>query len=312
MCFYRWNPEFNKPYDVPLTDLQRQITSAKQRGCDHVVAVGWGEPTLYSHLPELVAWLKAVGMTSSAIVNGMVSPERAEELFNVGLNHFHVSVHGLGDTLNKIAGVDVAAKYQERFKQYLKDSKRPWRTNTSIQQDNYKELASIVTNIIDHGAFHVVLLGFLPHYEWRNRSTLVAVHPADLRPYLQQAIDICLARNTYVTLRYHPFCHIDKKYWPYITNARYVLYDPWEWDYGNCGKNDNDLWRAAVEMGNSVAIHGAPCSDCTAQLHCGGWNKTYAGAFQGAGLRAITDLAVLREPGAYFDENPVNRLLGYV
>lgn len=316
MCFYRWKPDFNQAYDVPLQNLQTQIDAAKNRGCNHVVAVGWGEPTLYREITELIKYTQSVGMSFSAIVNGMLNPTRAEELFLSGLDHFHVSVHGLWETLNKIAGVTGAASMQERFKDYLKDSKRPWRTNTTLQLDNYKELPKIVEDVIEHGAFHVVLLGFLPHYEWGgDRARDVSVSPADLRPYVQKALDICIDAGVCTTLRYHPFCHTNPKYWPYITNARYVLYDPWEWDYGNCGKNDDDLWKAALGLGESVAVQDAPCAQCAVRMHCGGWNKVYAAAHGGAGLIAIPRIEVpaesINSPGYYFEQNPVNSLSGF-
>jgi MoaA/NifB/PqqE/SkfB family radical SAM enzyme len=300
----------------------QQVREGKDRGCDHSVIVGWGEPTLWPHLVPWVEAVKNEGMTSSIITNGTADPEYYQDLFDAGINHLHLSIHGIGSVINKISGSSAAAGKQMAIMEYLKETKLPWRSNTTLQQDNYKQLPEIVQTIIDHGAYHVVLLNFLPHYEWSDPEKLrqVAVDPRVLAPLMEQCIDMILDAGRFVTLRYFPMCHLKPKYWPYVTNARYVLYDPGEWDNGHCGEQLAKLWRSACELGDGVAITTSPCLSCALRIHCGGWNKIYASGFDGAGLTPL-DISIASildlgreffDPGYLFDQNPFNATRGYV
>lgn len=311
-CFYRYRADFNTDYHSTRDQIRGELEKAKARGCNHSVLVGWGEPTLYAHLDEWQQDCNAIGFTTSMITNGLVSTKRAEELFIRGLDHLHVSVHGEGETLNTILECSQASRIQDKLLEWLKAGGYPWRSNTTLQQENYRVLPHIVEHIVEHGCKHVVLLGFLPHYEWKNRLREVAVHPGILRPYIEAAAKVALDAGAMLTIRYHPMCHLSPELWKYVVNARYVLYDPWEWDYGHAGDTEASLWAAAVhEIGDSVAIKGTPCSKCELQMHCGGWNKVYAAGFEGAGLQAQTGTEIPDKPGWLHDQNPANRAKGY-
>jgi MoaA/NifB/PqqE/SkfB family radical SAM enzyme len=239
-----------------------------------------------------------------------------EILFFEGLNHLQISIHNLGTALDKIMEYRGAGRKQEELLSWLNSNSLPFRTNTALQQFNYKMIPEITDYLIDKGAFHISLLGFLPHYEWKQHAAEVAVHPAALRPFIEAAAENLIASGVYFTIRYHPFCHLSPQYWKYVVNAHYVLYDPWEWDYGYYNPNPDKVWPAARAMGESVAIQGYPCTECCMRLHCGGWNRFYAEAFQEIGLSPITMAPfecwpVRNTPGGLHDLNPANRLQGY-
>lgn len=313
-CFYRWNDDFNTPYDKPIPEMESELQEASRRGCDHAVAVGWGEPGLYKHMEHFIKFSADLGMTTSIITNGSLSSNRYARMYDWGLNHLHVSVHGIGDTLDKIAGAQHAGTIQARTLKWLKEEEKPFRTNTTIQQDNYAMLPEIITHIVEHGAYHCVLLGFLPHYQWQDPTKMkqVAIHPKELKPYIEEATQLLENTATYCTIRYQPLCHLSKQYWKYVTNALYVLYDPWEWDYGHCGKDDEHFMLEAVKMARSVAVDGEPCSGCTARVHCGGWNRHYANGFNGAELQAQDIPAIEQDAGYFFTQNPINSRKGWI
>lgn len=312
-CFYRYAPDFNTPYDKPLVEVTKELDKAKARGCNHAVAVGWGEPGLYKELVPWIQYATSIGMTSSIITNGTLPVSLYDGMYKAGLDHLHMSCHAVGPLLDHIAEKAESDKRQMATKEWLAQNNLPWRANITLQSHNYKELPAIAENLIANKCYHIVLLGFLPHYEWGNRVTEIAVHPAELRPYIEKTLDIILSAGVYTTLRYHPFCHLDAKYWKYVVNARYVLFDPWEWDYDAHNSNIEKVWQAAVAMGNSVSIQTPPCSECDLQMHCGGWNRVYAGAFKGANLTAVKGLSAAEKVrGYYHDQNPVNLLKGWI
>jgi hypothetical protein len=113
------------------------------------------------------------------------------------------------------------------------------------------------------------------------------------------------------TIRYHPMCILPPDLRRFVVNARYVLYDPWEWDYDSCGLDPERLWHRALDFGNSVANIGHPCNNCGLFMHCGGWNKTYINAFNGAGLSSCVAAAETQVPGYMHDQNPANHEKGY-
>ena len=323
-CFHRWKPTFNADEHRTIESVATEIDAAIARGCDHSVLVGEGEPTLWRGLFEFIQYCKDKGITSSVITNGTCSIEKAARMYETGLNHLHVSAHGMGETLDRIAGVPGAGIKQSALIEWLGESGLPWRSNATLQLENYKELPKITDYMITNGCRHIVYLGFLPHYEWNDPEKLrtVAVHPAELRPYLEESIGIIEDTNSkktrsiddpqiLTTIRYHPMCHIEPRYWKYIVNARYVLYDPWEWDYEYLGLDDKSFWEAAKGIGGTVSVNGPPCIKCDLLLHCGGWNKHMVKGFNGAGLDAKLLMPKLTEPGAIHDQNPANHAKGY-
>ncbi len=314
-CFYRYGPDFNTKYDKPVDKILSEALEGKRKGCDSVVITGFGEPMLHPEIKEICKTISQE-MTLSIITNGGLPLKYYQDCLEY-IDHLHISVHGIGKTLNEIAENPSAGKMQKELLEYLGgqfNPPMPWRSNTTLQKSNYKQLPEIAKFIGDHNARHFVSLGFLPHYEWKDRLKEVAVHPAELRPYIQRAIDTALDMNMYATIRYQPMCHLSPKYWKYVVNARYVVYDPFEWTYYlQPDATVGDMWINALNVGGSVAIQGDPCNECILQLHCGGWNKVYAAGFGGADLRAVTEIPdeykeVINIPGGLHDMNPVNSI----
>jgi MoaA/NifB/PqqE/SkfB family radical SAM enzyme len=264
----------------------------------------------------IIKEISRLGMHSNIITNGTLPIEQYESVFLAGLNHLQISVHNLGLGLDLVTGVPDSGTRQARLLEWLHTTRRPFRTNTTMQKLNYKRLPQIAEYLCVMKAFHVALLGFLPHYEWKEYLDEVAVHPALLRPYIEQAAAIMEEQGMLFTIRYHPLCHLSPKYWKYVVNARYVLFDPWEWDYGWFHLDLAVVREHAMQLGESVAIQGVPCSQCKMRLHCGGWNRHYAVAFDGADLVPITKVPyeydhVFRREGGLHDMNPANGLKGF-
>ena len=313
-CFYRRNPKLHQAIDTPMPEIEARLEQAQAGGLDHAVMVGYGEPMLCKNTPEIVRMAREMGMAVSMITNGTAGVERYQPLFDDGLDHLHISSHGTGDTLTAITGDRAAFAAQEELKQWLGRKGLSYRMNVAVQQMNYRQLPEICAHEFEAGAWHVVLLGFLPHYEWKDHVTEIAVHPAILRPWLEEAAYLLLNLHVNFSIRYHPFCHIDPSLWPYVTNARHVFMDPFEWNYTLSARDPQAVWRASVECGESFACK-EPCRECLAYRHCGGWNRTMAAAFKGADLQPIREMPceyeqVWAREGGLFDLNPVNSHCG--
>lgn len=316
-CFYLRNPRFHKPEDIPVGDVKAKIDVARSGGLDHVVMVGYGEPSLASTTLELLLYCREVGMATSMITNASTGLERFQNAFACGLDHLHISSHGTEAVLGSICGMRDAWRRQQEVKDWLAAEGLPYRMNLAMQRLNLDDIEASVAQEIAHGCRHYVFLGFLPHYEWAGDRALVrsvAVPPAELRPRIEAGADALLAAGVPMTIRYHPMCHLAPRYWPYVVNARYVFFDPWEWNYELQTRDVPALWRASVSCGESVACH-QPCDQCLAYRHCGGWNVRCAAAFDGAGLCPIREVpaeyaAVWERDGGLHDLNPANQMTG--
>lgn len=309
-CWFRRFDDLHTNKDTSFDQLKREIDAGKSRGCDSVVLCGKGEPTLHGQIDEIIGYISKIGMKSLIITNGSVGIERYRKLYDVGLNYLHISMHGLGETLDKIAERESAGQRQMKLLEWLNKEGYPFRINITLQQLNYQELIDIVEKAVQLGAFHISLLNFLPHYQWSLYLKEVAVNPIKLVDVLEESMEYMEGKVIF-TLRYFPMCLLRPNFWKYVTNTLYVLFDPWEWDYGQYSKDIEKVWESAVGLSGAVRIKGEPCDSCLLKDHCGGWNKVYAQAFNFEGLKAIKEVpneleeAVIQR-GGLFDLNPAN------
>jgi MoaA/NifB/PqqE/SkfB family radical SAM enzyme len=256
-------------------------------------------------------------MKSLVITNGSSSIQKYQKLFDLGLNHLQVSMHALGGTLDRISSVKGAGERQMELLEWMSDNEYLFRVNITLQRLNYQEVYDVVTRAVELGAFHVSLLNFLPHFGWKNQAREVAVDPAHLVEMLEKAMTWMEKQDVLFSLRYFPACMVKPRFWKYISNAIFVLFDPWEWEYGHLSKDIDKIWEASSKSVRKTGIKGKPCSDCRLIVHCGGWNKFYASAFDYKGLKPIKRFAAkygeaLTERGGLFDMNPANSSKGYV
>ena len=316
-CFYLRDPRFHSGMDVPMAEIRDKLDRAQAGGLDQAVLVGYGEPTLCRNLIEIVLECRRRGMATSMITNGAGPMRVYENCRELDMDHLHFSTHGVGQTLTAVCGDERAHEKQLALKHYMRTVDWPWRTNMAVQQLNYTEIADVVRQEIDMGCQHFVFLGFLPHYEWHespDRIREVAVHPAELRPHIEEAAGLLDEAGVMFTIRYHPLCHLGARWWPHVTNARHVFFDPWEWNYELQVTDEAALWEASKRCGRAVACE-TPCGDCSAYRHCGGWNRWHAAAFDGADLSPIEESpeeyeGVWSLEGGLHDLNPANAHTG--
>lgn len=315
-CYYRHNDNLHTNQDVPLDQLLAKVDYGKAHGLENVVLEGWGEPTLYPQLGELLLACKERGMKTSIITNGAVKLSIYEQCYrDWGLDHLLISSHGMGEILDNIAERKNAADKQYKLKVWLQREGLPFRTNFVLMESNYRTCAATVRQDVELGSFHVNLIGFQAHYEWQNaglskgEAYAVAVDPALLRPHIEEAGEITVGAGRFFTVRYHPMCHLGDKWWPYIVNAKYVFFDPWEWNYSLQVHDMERLKRDSFAMGVSVGGR-QECSECLALRHCGGWNRNTA-LVSSARLIPITEVPPhyqhdWEEDGSLHMRNPAN------
>ncbi len=91
-CRFCSNPENMK--ELPLGRAKKMVDRYRAKGYDGVILTG-GEPTLYSGLPELIAYCRRRRVPCRVITNGQrtAEPDYLRGLVEAGLELIHVSVH---------------------------------------------------------------------------------------------------------------------------------------------------------------------------------------------------------------------------
>lgn len=269
---------------------------------------------MHSQIDEIISYISKTGMKSLIITNGSIGVERYRRLYDLGLDHLQISMHGRGKTLDRIAEREGAGRRQMELLEWLNKESYPFRINITLQQLNRQEVFEIVEKAVQLGAFHVSLLNFLPHYHWNLYVRDVAVNPVELIGVLEKSMEY-MEKKVLITLRYFPMCLLKPNFWKYVTNAQFVLFDPWEWEYGYYSEDTEKVWESATKINEAVEIKGQPCASCLLKSHCGSWNRVYAQAFNFEGLRAIREAPdelkeAINRRGGLFDLNPANEKEG--
>ncbi len=91
-CIICSNPPTEKKLSLAMA--KRKIDEIQKEGGEGVIITG-GEPTLYEHLAELIAYANETGVFPRIITNGqkMADFGYAKSLRDAGLRHLHVSVY---------------------------------------------------------------------------------------------------------------------------------------------------------------------------------------------------------------------------
>lgn len=315
-CFYKRSNLIHKSQDVPIEEVKAKINRGLDGGLDGVTICGYGEPASCPNTQEIIRYAKSLGMWISMISLGVAPVDRFKEYFDLGLDHILLSLHGVGQVHDEIVGLPGAFAKQHVLREWMTANGIKFRSNVTMQQANYKTLPEIAEYGCSTGVHHFVLLNVIPIYEWEHHASEIAVHPADLKPYIERASDIILEDGRLLTIRYVPFCGVSPRYWKYVTNAKFVFWSNDEWNYELQAKDKTALWEASLRMARHLGVKGEPCQSCLAQKHCGAWNAVYAAAFPGC-ISAIREVPaeyadVWKTEGGVFDLNPANAKSGTI
>ena len=172
-CLFCSNPENSRIIDVK--DAQDQVLELKRLGYQGVIFTG-GEPTMYEHLPRIIAFAADSGVEPRIITNGQLLADAGlmERLKEGGLALMHVSLHSsrreVQDRLTGTAG---------SFKNILKTLGNAGRLGVSVDI-NMVINSSNADHLDETVAFIVKRFPFITHFVWNNidpRMNRVAENP---------------------------------------------------------------------------------------------------------------------------------------
>jgi len=109
-CLDGFPSKFNRRF-MPFDEMQQELDRYYEEGFRSVGFLG-GEPTIYRHIVESVAYAREVGFTRIAVasnVTRMANTDFADRMIDAGLTRVTASIHGhtdeLEDKLTRVPGV---------------------------------------------------------------------------------------------------------------------------------------------------------------------------------------------------------------
>lgn len=197
-----------------------------------------GEPTIYRHIYELVAYCRQIGLQPTLITNALVlsDKKKVQRFKDAGIRDFLVSVQGLGLAHDMAVGVERAHERQMQAIGNLIELAVPFRFNVVMSNGAVAQLPFIARLAAHTGARVVNFLAFNPFADQRSSGVRTAQNVPryeEVAPPLMQALDVLNAARIEANVRYLPFCTVDQKYWPHFYNHQQLSYDSHEWDFAS-------------------------------------------------------------------------------
>jgi molybdenum cofactor biosynthesis enzyme MoaA len=214
-------------------NLKRQAAAAIKRG-NRTIELTGGEPTMLPFIEEFLVYLKGLSVRTSIITNGVVLPSKALSIINAGIDEFFISLHGGGDTHDRIVGLKGARKKQGAFLSILKERSIPYHFNFVITRHTAADIPVIVKMALKWRIQTISFVNFNPQQGWANDVEGTRKTVADLclvGPMLDQAIETLEAAGIGVNVRFFPMCRLVELNRKNVCNNLHVSFDLNEWDY---------------------------------------------------------------------------------
>ncbi len=144
-CYYRKSD--NREHR-PIEEMKAEMDRFRSEyGHDYVDITG-GEPTVYKHITELVAYCRQIGLLPTIITNGQ-KPQIIPELIQNGLEDLLGSIHGYKEdcdaAMNKKGAFDTIVRTFES----CRELDFTFRTNTTLLRYNYRNLPRLAEFLTD-------------------------------------------------------------------------------------------------------------------------------------------------------------------
>lgn len=160
-CRFCSNPENDRL--IACDEALRVIDDFVERGYEGVILTG-GEPTLYPHLPAVIAHAAKVSLTPRLVTNGQKLSDKAyyTTLRDAGLTHIHLSIQSLDRELQgRLSGKEDSLDHILLALEHSAELGVNVDINTTINAENAGVLDRTVRGLIER-------FPWLHHFVWNN------------------------------------------------------------------------------------------------------------------------------------------------
>ena len=205
---------------------------------NNAIDIQGGEPTIYPHIYELIAYCRDIGLLPTLITNALVldKSDTCTRFIEAGLRDCLVSVHGLGDTYDRIVGVPGAHQRQMKGIDNLCVGGIPFRFNCVLSKTALADLRGVAKLAMDSGARVVNFIAFNPFEDQQKsgkRSDENVPRYSEVGGPLTEAMDMLESAGIEANVRYYPICMVEERHRKSVYNFQQLPYDIHEWDYAS-------------------------------------------------------------------------------
>jgi pyruvate-formate lyase-activating enzyme len=194
-----------------------------------------GEPTLWPHIYDLIAYCVEIGLSPTLITNAqaLASLEVASRYRQAGIRDFLISVQGLGEVYDRLVGQAGAHVRQMKALKNLQEEGIPFRFNTVLSKPVLPQLADIARLAIRTGAEVVNFLGFNPFNDQATGKRSAANVPRyhEIGMALDPVLDLLSGSGVEANVRYLPFCVVAERHRGSMYDFQQIPYDLHENDF---------------------------------------------------------------------------------
>jgi len=227
-CYYY---DYPQSHDPSTEKLKSFLDFAAKSGIEDIDFSG-GEPTIRKDFPELLRYARKLRFKKICVItNGrmMADKDYTKSLVEAGLNEVLFSVHG-SDKKSHEYLTQVPGSYGSLMKAVnnIKKLGVRFRTNTTINKINYKNMATFTKLFLKLKPAAVNFILFNPYYASPQQEVEMTAKFTETAPKLKKAIDALNPKIKKVTARYIPFCFM-LGYEKHVCNSWQFKYDCDEW-----------------------------------------------------------------------------------
>jgi MoaA/NifB/PqqE/SkfB family radical SAM enzyme len=194
-----------------------------------------GEPTIHPDILELIRYCHEIGLYPTLITNGLVlaKKEKLQQFKDAGIRDFLVSLHGIGEIHDEVVCRKGAYEKIIAAIENMVELGVPFRFNCTMSKPVVSILPEIARKAVHYGANAVNFIAFNP---FEDQETGIRTHDnvarySDIKPKLEEAMDILEAAGIECNVRYLPLCMAEERHRKNFYNFQQLPYDHHEWDY---------------------------------------------------------------------------------
>jgi MoaA/NifB/PqqE/SkfB family radical SAM enzyme len=144
----RWKENNHDKAALSTEEICRMARELKGAGVRFVCLAG-GEPLLIEDLPDIIRFMKRLGLITSLCTNGVLLAERAEALVTCGLDHMVVSMDGDAPAHDHLRGVKGFFRLAEKGIDSVIQKRRDGQPTVSVRmllhEDNIDKISRLVS-----------------------------------------------------------------------------------------------------------------------------------------------------------------------
>ncbi|MEQ8700146.1 MAG: radical SAM protein [Bauldia litoralis] len=222
------------------------------------VDIQGGEPTIWKHVCDLVAYCVEIGLQPTLITNAiaLAKEHKVQELKAAGVRDLLISVQGLGDVYDEIVDLPGGSEKQMQAIDHCVAAGVPFRFNCVLSKKAIPQYADIARLAVAKGARVVNFLAFNPFEDQvrgGKRSIENVPRYSDVGDALNEALDILEEAGIEANVRYLPACMVAERHRKTIYNFQQLSFDPHEWDFDSWTWTGNQAQR--MKWGGTSAHH---------------------------------------------------------